>query len=87
MPISIEKIGDSDPIPFTPNSDMPLSGIRSIDNTHIHAGPICALYASDAGADVMHMLPPMLPNPPNCSTPQPPRDAHLPARSPRHVAP
>ena len=29
--ISIEKIGDSDPIPFTPNPDMPLSGIRIID--------------------------------------------------------
>ncbi len=62
--ISIEKIGDSAPVPFTPNPDMPLSGIRIIDNTHIYAGPICARYASDAGADVMHVVPPLLPNPP-----------------------
>ena len=62
--ISIEKIGDSAPVPFTPNPDMPLSGIRIIDNTHIYAGPICARYASDAGADVMHIVPPLLPNPP-----------------------
>jgi crotonobetainyl-CoA:carnitine CoA-transferase CaiB-like acyl-CoA transferase len=62
--ISIEKIGDSAPIPFTPNPDMPLSGIRIIDNTHIYAGPICARYASDAGADVLHTVPPLLPNPP-----------------------
>lgn len=62
--IEIEKIGDSQPIPFTADCDLPLSGIRVIDNTHIYAGPICARYASDAGADVLHLVPPLLPNPP-----------------------
>jgi crotonobetainyl-CoA:carnitine CoA-transferase CaiB-like acyl-CoA transferase len=62
--ISIEKIGDSDPIPFTGECDLPLKGIRVLDNTHIYAGPICARYSSDAGADVLHLLSPMHPNPP-----------------------
>lgn len=47
--ISIEKIGDCDPIPFLPDGVRPLSGIRIIDNTHICAGPICARYAADGG--------------------------------------
>ena len=62
--ISIEEIGDSDPIPFTDDCDLPLSGIRVLDNTQIYAGPICSRYASDAGADVLHLLSPMMPNPP-----------------------
>lgn len=61
--ISIQKIGESDPIPFTGNCDLPLTGIRVLDNTHIYAGPICARYASDAGADVLHLVPPLQPNP------------------------
>lgn len=62
--ISIEKIGDSDPIPFPGDGDLPLSGIRVLDNTHIYAGPICSRYAADAGADVLHLLSPWRPNPP-----------------------
>ena len=61
--ISVEKIGDSDPIPFTDGGALPLSGIRILDNTQIYAGPICARYASDAGADVLHLVKPMMPNP------------------------
>jgi crotonobetainyl-CoA:carnitine CoA-transferase CaiB-like acyl-CoA transferase len=62
--ISIEKIGDSNPIPFTDEFELPLSGIRVLDNTQIYAGPICSRYAADAGADVLHLLSPMMPNPP-----------------------
>ena len=62
--ISVQKIGDSDPIPFTDGGELPLSGIRILDNTQIYAGPICARYAADAGADVLHLVKPMMPNPP-----------------------
>ena len=62
--ISIEKIGESDPVPFTGDGELPLTGIRVLDNTQIYAGPICARYASDAGADVLHLLSPWRPNPP-----------------------
>lgn len=62
--ISIEKIGNSDPIPFAGDCELPLAGIRVLDNTQIYAGPICARYASDAGADVLHLLSPWRPNPP-----------------------
>ena len=61
--ISIEKIGDSAPISFTGTCDLPLKGIRILDNTQIYAALICARYASDAGADVLHLLTPMRLNP------------------------
>jgi len=50
--ITIEKIGDSDPIPF-PEGPRPLSGIRALDLTRILAGPIAARTLAENGADVL----------------------------------
>ena len=37
--VSVEKVGESDPIPFTPNPKTPLEGIRQLATTHVIAGP------------------------------------------------
>jgi crotonobetainyl-CoA:carnitine CoA-transferase CaiB-like acyl-CoA transferase len=63
--VSVEKVGDSDPIPFTPNPTAPLDGIRLLSATHVIAGPsigrAVALHGGDAlniwrPSDVEHTL-------------------------------
>ncbi len=61
--IRIDKIAESDPIPFPLDAGSPLSGLRVIDNTHIYAGPFCGRIAADAGADVLHLTPLRYPDP------------------------
>lgn len=61
--VEIDKIADSDPVPFPENAELPLSGLRVIDNTHIYAGPYCGRIAADAGADVLHLTPLRYPDP------------------------
>jgi len=50
--ITIEKIGDSEPVPFTPNPILPLDGIRALGMSHVIAGGAIgrdlALYGADA---------------------------------------
>lgn len=50
--VEIEKIGDSDPIPFQP-SKRPLGGVKVLDLTRILAGPIAARGLAEHGADVL----------------------------------
>lgn len=55
--ITIEKIADSQPIPFN-KGDRPLSGIRVLDLAHIVAGPIVGNVLAEQGAEVLHINPP-----------------------------
>lgn len=58
--VEIEKIGDSDPEPFS-NGEQPLSGIRVLDLTRILAGPIAARTLAEHGADVLMVTAGLLP--------------------------
>lgn len=60
--VTIEKIGDSDPIPFPKGGDMPLSGIRVLDSTHVIGGPVTARTLAEFGADVLHLSKPNYPD-------------------------
>jgi crotonobetainyl-CoA:carnitine CoA-transferase CaiB-like acyl-CoA transferase len=61
--IDIQKIGDSDPIPFQ-KEGRPLSGIKVLDLTRILAGPICARTLAENGADVLMVTADHLPQVP-----------------------
>ncbi len=63
--ITLERIGDADPIPFTALPDAaaaPLAGLRVLDLTRILAGPVCGRSLAAYGADVMLVNSPHLPN-------------------------
>jgi crotonobetainyl-CoA:carnitine CoA-transferase CaiB-like acyl-CoA transferase len=61
--VDIQKIGDSDPIPFQ-KGGRPLSGIKVLDLTRILAGPICARTLAENGADVLMVTAKHLPQVP-----------------------
>ncbi|MGY2735066.1 CoA transferase [Sphingomonas sp. UYP23] len=56
--ISIEKIADSDPVPFTDNPSDPLSGIRALGLAHVIAGPSIGRALALHGADVLNVWSP-----------------------------
>lgn len=60
--IEIEKIGDSDPIPFPEGYKTPLDGIRVLDCTHVIGGPITGRTLAEFGADVLHLTKPNYPD-------------------------
>ena len=53
--IEIEKIGESDPIPFTPNPTAPLSGIRALGMARVIAGAGTGRALALHGADVLNI--------------------------------
>lgn len=57
-PVEIEKIGDSDPVPFGRPAARPLSGLRVLDIAHVLAGPVTARILAEQGADVLHVSSP-----------------------------
>ena len=62
LPVEIERIGDSDPVPFTPGP-RPLSGIRVVDMAHVLAGPVTSRVLAEQGAEVIHVSAPHQPDP------------------------
>ena len=64
--VEIEKIGESDPIPFPAGAlDQPLTGIKVLDCTHVIGGPITGRTLAEFGADVLHLSKPNYPDHPN----------------------
>ena len=58
--ISIEKIGDAPPKPWT-KGDRPLSGLRVLDLSRVIAGPVAGRTLAAHGADVLLVSGPDLP--------------------------
>jgi crotonobetainyl-CoA:carnitine CoA-transferase CaiB-like acyl-CoA transferase len=52
--ITVEKIADSEPIPFTPGAKMPLDGIRALGMGHVIAGSAIGRDLAFYGADVLN---------------------------------
>ena len=53
--VEIVKINDTAPIPFTPDSVQPLSGIKALSCTHVIAGTCAARTLAEYGAEVLHI--------------------------------
>src|SRR6202035_1608796 len=53
--ISVEKIGDSEPIPFKPGAKMPLDGIRALGMGHVIAGAAIGRDLAFYGAEVLNI--------------------------------
>ena len=53
--ISVEKIGDSEPIPFTKDGKSPLDGIRALGMGHVIAGAAIGRDLALHGADVLNI--------------------------------
>ncbi|MCY3733647.1 MAG: CoA transferase, partial [Chloroflexi bacterium] len=59
--VIIERIGDAPPIPV-PGGELPLNGVRVLDNTRILAGPVNGRTLAALGADVLHVGSPHVPD-------------------------
>jgi len=53
--VEIERIGDSDPMPFTPDPRAPLDGIRALGVGHVIAGSGLGRALAYHGADVLNI--------------------------------
>jgi crotonobetainyl-CoA:carnitine CoA-transferase CaiB-like acyl-CoA transferase len=53
--ISVEKIGESEPIPFKPGAKSPLDGIRAFGMGHVIAGAAIGRDLAFYGADVLNI--------------------------------
>jgi crotonobetainyl-CoA:carnitine CoA-transferase CaiB-like acyl-CoA transferase len=53
--ISVEKIGEGEAVPFTPNAKAPLDGIRALGMGHVIAGAAIGRDLAFYGADVLNV--------------------------------
>jgi crotonobetainyl-CoA:carnitine CoA-transferase CaiB-like acyl-CoA transferase len=53
--VSVEKVAESDPIPFTPNPKTPLDGIRLLSSSHVIAAPSIGRAMALHGADSLNV--------------------------------
>jgi crotonobetainyl-CoA:carnitine CoA-transferase CaiB-like acyl-CoA transferase len=53
--VSIEKIGESEPIPFSSSPSQPLDGMRALGLSHVIAGPGLGRALAYHGADVINI--------------------------------
>jgi crotonobetainyl-CoA:carnitine CoA-transferase CaiB-like acyl-CoA transferase len=53
--ITVEKIGESEPIPFKPDAKTPLDGIRALGMGHVIAGAAIGRDLAFYGADVLNI--------------------------------
>jgi crotonobetainyl-CoA:carnitine CoA-transferase CaiB-like acyl-CoA transferase len=53
--ISVEKIGESEPVPFKPDAKSPLDGIRAFGMGHVIAGAAIGRDLAFYGADVLNI--------------------------------
>ena len=53
--ITVEKIGDSDPVPLKPRDNLPLAGIRALGMGHVIAGGAMGRDMALYGADVLNI--------------------------------
>ncbi len=60
--VDMVKIGDSAPVQLPAGGELPLSGLRVLDNTHVIGGPVTARTLADFGAEVLHLSRPDLPD-------------------------
>ncbi len=60
--LTLTKIGDAPPEPFSRDPYRPLSGIRVLDLTRVIAGPVCGRTLALHGADVLNVSAAHLPS-------------------------
>jgi crotonobetainyl-CoA:carnitine CoA-transferase CaiB-like acyl-CoA transferase len=60
--VEVTKIGDSDPMPLPPGGELPLNGLKVLDNTHVIGGPITTRTLAEFGAEVLHLSHPANPD-------------------------
>lgn len=53
--ISVDKVADGEPVPFTANPRSPLDGIRALGTAHVIAGPSIGRGLALHGADVLNV--------------------------------
>lgn len=56
--ISVEKIGDTAPMPLSKNPATPLEGVRALSHFHVIAGPAIGRALALHGADVLNLFRP-----------------------------